>query len=131
MPTDVPFIALETVLGQDYTIRRGDMHAADDPLVKLHGRYFVRADATSSEIRRRQAELLEDSASAAYQHPPGPGPVKMRATRRIVVEIPASRTVEVTAGQEVMSDDEVFIASAGRGWEPATKPSRRGAKARA
>ena len=44
---DVPMIALETVLGQDYVIRAGDTHAASDPLVAKHARYFIRADSTT------------------------------------------------------------------------------------
>ncbi len=117
-------IALETVLGQDYTIRKGDMHAADDPLVAKHAKYFIAADTPTPEIRARQAELLEDSAVGAFEYPPPPPPMKMRATRNFNAELITSTHQEVKEGEEFQSDSDVFLTYA-KWFEPADQPTKR------
>ncbi len=120
--TQVPYLALETVLYEGGMIRKGDMHSSEDPLVARHAKYFIAADATSAEVRKRQAELLADSAVGAFEYPAPPPAVRMRAVRDVVVERTTTETLP--AGTIVLSDSDDFIRHA-RDYEPADAPTKR------
>ncbi len=104
-----PMIALETVHLEHAVIRKGDQYMSDDPIVTARPQFFIAADAPQQQVRQAQADNFAKSTEGAWQPDPPPPPIKMKATRRFVAEVVTSKNIDVAAGEEVMSNDDLFL----------------------
>ncbi len=119
MATDIPVVALDTILCEGYEIRKGDLYPPTHPHVAAHSAYFAPADTPTKDLRQMQADLWFEATKDAYQPPPPPPPVKMRATRDFTYQVTEDKTI--TKGTVVLSDDDTFVLNA-RHFEPVDKP---------
>jgi hypothetical protein len=104
-------VALTTIVLQDTVIHRGDRLPADHPHIAPRVNLFASADLPTEELRALEAELITDSNSATYQHPPAPPPIKMRARRAFEVEVLTSSMRRIEKGEVHFSDSDVFLDS--------------------
>ncbi len=102
-------IALTTIVLQDAVIKKGDTLPGDDPRVTSRTSFFAPADTPTEQLRQLEADLLQDSATATYQHPAPPPAIRMRARKPFHAEQVTSTHRLVEKGEEFMSDDPLFI----------------------
>jgi hypothetical protein len=89
-PTVQIMVAIDTIVTQDYVVKKGERLHADHPAVRDHGEFFASDGTPSAEMAERLSRMHYPDAPPP---PPPPKPVMMKAKTAFTARVEVDRPV--------------------------------------